>query len=128
MTVSSAHLGPKMVVEALDFYRQKNLNFHFVSNIDGTHIARVLNKVRPETTLFLVASKTFTTQETLTNAHTARDWFLANGGTRDGVPLHFAENGFSSLGICKALMFLSPPASSVRKITGLFSIFCNTYL
>ena len=108
--IGGSDLGPKMVVEALDFYRQKNLNFHFVSNIDGTHIARVLNKVRPETTLFLVASKTFTTQETLTNAHTARDWFLANGGTWDAIARHFAalstnEAAVRAFGIDPANMF-----------------------
>ena len=63
---------------------------HFVSNVDGTHIAEVLKNVNPETTLFLVASKTFTTQETMTNAHSARDWFLATAGDDKHVAKHFA--------------------------------------
>jgi hypothetical protein len=70
-----------MVTEALRPYKN-HLNMHFVSNVDGTHIAEVLKAVNPETTLFLVASKTFTTQETMTNAHSARDWFLATAGER----------------------------------------------
>jgi glucose-6-phosphate isomerase len=108
--IGGSDLGPKMVVEALDFYRQPNLNFHFVSNIDGTHIARTLKKVRPETTLFLIASKTFTTQETLTNAHTARDWFLGQGGTQKDIARHFAavstnEAAVREFGIDPANMF-----------------------
>ena len=87
--IGGSDLGPKMVTEALDFYRQKNLRFHFVSNIDGTHIARVLEAVRPETTLFVIASKTFTTQETLTNAHTARSWFLGGGAREGDIARHF---------------------------------------
>lgn len=87
--IGGSDLGPKMVTEALDFYRQKNLRFHFVSNIDGTHIARVLETVRPATTLFIIASKTFTTQETLTNAHTARSWFLESGATEADIARHF---------------------------------------
>lgn len=87
--IGGSDLGPKMVSCALDFYRQKNLRFHFVSNIDATHIARVLDQVHPGTTLFIIASKTFTTQETLTNAHTARSWFLAQGATRADIARHF---------------------------------------
>ena len=63
---------------------------HFVSNVDGTHIAETLKKVNPETTLVLVASKTFTTQETMTNAHTARDWLLAAAKDESAVAKHFA--------------------------------------
>ena len=63
---------------------------HFVSNVDGTHIFEALAQCDPETTLFLIASKTFTTLETMTNAHSARDWFLAKGGTEQDIPLHFA--------------------------------------
>ncbi|VFS13062.1 glucose-6-phosphate isomerase [Citrobacter koseri] len=74
--IGGSDLGPFMVTEALRPYKN-HLNMHFVSNVDGTHIAEVLKKVNPETTLFLVASKTFTTQETMTNAHSARDWFLS---------------------------------------------------
>lgn len=68
-------LGPLMVTEALKPYN-KGLNLHFVSNIDGTHIAEVLKKLNPETVLFIIASKTFTTQETITNATSAKQWFL----------------------------------------------------
>ena len=82
-------LGPYMVTEALRPYKN-HLNMHFVSNVDGTHIAEVLKKVNPETTLFLVASKTFTTQETMTNAHSARDWFLKAAGDEKHVAKHFA--------------------------------------
>ena len=78
-----------MVTEALRPYKN-HLNMHFVSNVDGTHIAEVLKKVNPETTLFLVASKTFTTQETMTNAHSARDWFLKAAGDEKHVAKHFA--------------------------------------
>ena len=81
--------GPYMVTEALRPYKN-HLNMHFVSNVDGTHIAEVLKKVNPETTLFLVASKTFTTQETMTNAHSARDWFLKAAGDEKHVAKHFA--------------------------------------
>ena len=77
--IGGSDLGPFMVTEALRPYKN-HLNMHFVSNVDGTHIAEVLKNVNPETTLFLVASKTFTTQETMTNAHSARDWFLATAG------------------------------------------------
>lgn len=77
--IGGSDLGPYMVTEALRPYKN-HLNMHFVSNVDGTHIAEVLKKVNPETTLFLVASKTFTTQETMTNAHSARDWFLKAAG------------------------------------------------
>ncbi|EON9248730.1 glucose-6-phosphate isomerase [Escherichia coli] len=87
--IGGSDLGPYMVTEALRPYKN-NLNMHFVSNVDGTHIAEVLKKVNPETTLFLVASKTFTTQETMTNAHSARDWFLKAAGDEKHVAKHFA--------------------------------------
>ena len=108
--IGGSDLGPRMVTEALDFYRQKNLNFHFVSNIDGTHIARVLESVRPQTTLFIIASKTFTTQETLTNAHTARSWFLESGAGEGDVASHFValstnESAVKAFGIDPANMF-----------------------
>lgn len=86
--IGGSDLGPYMVTEALRPYKN-HLNMHFVSNVDGTHIAEVLKKVNPETTLFLVASKTFTTQETMTNAHSARDWFLTAGDEKH-VAKHFA--------------------------------------
>ncbi|WP_370607748.1 glucose-6-phosphate isomerase [Klebsiella pneumoniae] len=87
--IGGSDLGPFMVTEALRPYKN-HLNMHFVSNVDGTHIAEVLKNVNPETTLFLVASKTFTTQETMTNAHSARDWFLATAGDDKHVAKHFA--------------------------------------
>ena len=87
--IGGSDLGPYMVTEALRPYKN-HLNMHFVSNVDGTHIAEVLKKVNPETTLFLVASKPFTTQETMTNAHSARDWFLKAAGDEKHVAKHFA--------------------------------------
>ena len=87
--IGGSDLGPYMVTEALRPYKN-HLNMHFVSNVDGTHIAEVLKNVNPETTLFLVASKTFTTQEPMTNAHSARDWFLKAAGDEKHVAKHFA--------------------------------------
>ena len=86
--IGGSDLGPYMVTEALRPYKN-HLNVHFVSNVDGTHIAETLKKVNPETTLVLVASKTFTTQETMTNAHSARDWFLAAAKDESAVAKHF---------------------------------------
>lgn len=74
--IGGSDLGPVMVTEALKHYAQPGLNIHFVSNIDGTHLAEVLKVVDEETTLFVVASKTFTTIETITNANSAKQWFL----------------------------------------------------
>ncbi|MBV7264096.1 glucose-6-phosphate isomerase [Photobacterium sp. WH24] len=87
--IGGSDLGPYMVSEALAPYKTR-LNLHFVSNVDGTHIAETLKGLNPETTLFLVASKTFTTQETMTNAHSARDWFLAEAKDPAHVAKHFA--------------------------------------
>ncbi|SFA48830.1 glucose-6-phosphate isomerase [Pedobacter suwonensis] len=87
--IGGSDLGPVMVTEALKHYKN-HLNIHFVSNIDGTHIAETLANLNAETTLFLVASKTFTTQETMTNAHSARTWFLENGGKENDIAKHFA--------------------------------------
>nr|WP_321275715.1 glucose-6-phosphate isomerase [uncultured Vibrio sp.] len=87
--IGGSDLGPYMVTEALAPYKN-HLNLHFVSNVDGTHIVETLKKVDPETTLFLIASKTFTTQETMTNAHSARDWFLETAGDQAHVAKHFA--------------------------------------
>ncbi len=87
--IGGSDLGPYMVTEALKAYKN-HLNAHFVSNVDGTHIAETLKNLNPETTLFLVASKTFTTQETMTNAHSARDWFLNSAGDKSHVAKHFA--------------------------------------
>ncbi len=87
--IGGSDLGPVMVCEALKPYHQEGLNVHFVSNVDGTHIAETLKTLNPETTLFLIASKTFTTQETLANALSARAWLTKNLG-EDAVAKHFA--------------------------------------
>lgn len=87
--IGGSDLGPVMVTEALKAYKN-HLNLHFVSNVDGTHIAETLKSLNPETTLFLIASKTFTTQETMANAHSARDWFLKSGASGADVAKHFA--------------------------------------
>lgn len=87
--IGGSDLGPYMVTEALRPYKN-HLNMHFVSNVDSTHIAETLKKVNPETTLFLVASKTFTTQETMTNAQSARDWLLKAAKNESAVAKHFA--------------------------------------
>lgn len=87
--IGGSDLGPLMVTEALKPYQKKNIKLHFVSNVDGTHIAETLKLVNPETTLFIVASKTFTTQETMTNAESARSWFLSKAKNPDFVKNHF---------------------------------------
>jgi glucose-6-phosphate isomerase len=87
--IGGSDLGPYMVTEALKPFKN-HLVMHFVSNVDGTHIAETVKNLDPATTLFLVASKTFTTQETMTNAHSARDWFLAAAGDDKHVAKHFA--------------------------------------
>ncbi|RIA08408.1 glucose-6-phosphate isomerase [Flavobacteriaceae bacterium MAR_2010_72] len=85
--IGGSDLGPAMVVEALSFYKN-HLKTHFVSNVDGDHVNEVIKHLNPETTLFVVVSKTFTTQETLSNANTIRDWFLKSGSQND-VAKHF---------------------------------------
>ena len=85
--VGGSDLGPAMVTESLDYYTN-HLNTHFISNVDGDHIHNNLEKYNPETTLFIIVSKTFTTQETITNANTARTWFLKNAKQED-VSKHF---------------------------------------
>ncbi len=87
--IGGSDLGPLMAVEALAPYAHDRLTLHFVSNVDGSHLHSTLKKVDPETTLFIVASKTFTTQETLTNAHSARRWFLDSAATEGDVTKHF---------------------------------------
>ncbi len=86
--IGGSDLGPVMVCEALKHYKTR-LNLYFVSNVDGTHIAETFKKINPETTLFIIASKTFTTQETMTNAHSARNWFLESGSKETDVAKHF---------------------------------------
>ncbi len=107
--IGGSDLGPVMVTEGLKHYKTR-LNLHFVSNVDGTHIAETLKKVDPETTLFLVASKTFTTQETMSNAHTARAWFLSKGAAETDIAKHFAAlstnaKDVAAFGIDTANMF-----------------------
>ena len=98
--IGGSDLGPVMVTEALRPYKNQ-LEMHFVSNVDGTHIAETLKVVNPETTLFLIASKTFTTQETMTNAQSAKDWLLANGGKQADVAKHFVALSTNTEGVDK---------------------------
>ena len=88
--IGGSDLGPAMIVEALQFYKN-NLTTHFISNIDGDHVQEILNKINPETTLFVIVSKTFTTQETLTNSETVKKWFLSEqfGTTEKDIAKHF---------------------------------------
>lgn len=85
--IGGSDLGPAMAVEALQFYKN-HLNVHFVSNVDGDHVNEVIKKLNPETTLFVIVSKTFTTQETLTNSETIRKWFLESA-TQEDIAKHF---------------------------------------
>src|SRR2546423_2308463 len=87
--IGGSDLGPVMATEALKPYGKPDLNVHFVSNIDGTHIVETTKNLNPETTLFIVASKTFTTQETITNAHSAREWFLKTANDEAAIAKHF---------------------------------------
>ena len=108
--IGGSDLGPVMVTEALRPYWAAGMQAYFVSNVDATHIVETLKKVTPEETLFLIASKTFTTQETMTNAHSARDWFLEAAGDEAHVAKHFAalstnEKEVVKFGIDKANMF-----------------------
>ena len=108
--IGGSDLGPVMVTEALKPYWIEGREVYFVSNIDGTHLTEVLKQVDPETTLFLVASKTFTTQETMTNARSARQWFLDHGGRQQDVAKHFIAlstnaEGVKDFGISEDNMF-----------------------
>ncbi|MEO5648926.1 MAG: glucose-6-phosphate isomerase [Ginsengibacter sp.] len=109
--IGGSDLGPVMVTEALKPYWKKDMQPYFVSNIDGTDLAEVLKKITPDETLFLIASKTFTTQETMTNAHSARDWFLKSAKDKKAVAKHFValstnEKGVEDFGIDKENMFV----------------------
>ena len=109
--IGGSDLGPVMVTEALKPYWVRDIQTYFVSNVDGTHIAETLKKVSPEETLFLIASKTFTTQETMTNAHTARDWFLLSAKDESSVAKHFValstnETAVKAFGIDPENMFV----------------------
>ncbi len=108
--IGGSDLGPYMVTEALKPYQKENITSYFVSNVDGTHIVETLKHVNPEETLFLVASKTFTTQETMTNAFTARDWFLQHANDPKYIAQHFValstnEKAVVEFGILKENMF-----------------------
>lgn len=87
--IGGSDLGPQMVTAALAHYAQPDLRSHFVSNIDGTHLAETLKNLSPESTLFIIASKTFTTQETMTNASSAKAWFLSESNDEAAVAKHF---------------------------------------
>ncbi len=108
--IGGSDLGPVMVTEALKPYWVDGIQVHFVSNVDGTHIAECLKVIEADSTLFLVASKTFTTQETMTNAHTARKWFLEHAGDEQHIAKHFValstnEKAVTAFGIAKENMF-----------------------
>lgn len=109
--IGGSDLGPLMVTEALKPYGNNGpLRVHFVSNVDGTHLAEVLRKLNPETTLFIIASKTFTTQETIMNALSAKQWFIENAQNHDHVAKHFValstnEEKVVAFGIDKRNMF-----------------------
>ena len=87
--VGGSNLGPQMVTEALKQYSDNSINVHYVSNVDGTQIANVLKPLNPEKVLFVVSSKTFTTIETMTNAHTAMKWLTAASFDQQAVKKHF---------------------------------------
>ncbi|OJD28734.1 glucose-6-phosphate isomerase [Diplodia corticola] len=108
--IGGSDLGPVMVTEALKAYGKRDFKLHFVSNIDGTHIAEALKESDPETTLFLIASKTFTTAETCTNANTAKQWFLETAKDESAIAKHFValstnEAEVTKFGIDKKNMF-----------------------
>lgn len=108
--IGGSDLGPVMVTEALKAYSKRDLTAHFVSNIDGTHLAETLRICDPERTLFIIASKTFTTQETITNATSARDWFLSKASDKKHVAKHFVAlstntKAVTEFGIAQENMF-----------------------
>ncbi len=99
--IGGSDLGPVMVTEALKPYGKKGLKVHFVSNVDGTHISETLKGLNPATTLFMIASKTFTTQETMANAHTARAWFLEAAKDENVVKKHFVAISTNAKGVAE---------------------------
>lgn len=99
--IGGSDLGPVMVTEALKPYSKRDLRVHFVSNVDGTHIAETLRMLNPETTLFIIASKTFTTQETLANAVSAKNWFLASAKGPSAVAKHFVALSTNAKAVAK---------------------------
>ena len=108
--IGGSDLGPQMVCQALKAYRHPRLHLHFMSNVDGAHVVEILEDLDPETTLFIVASKTFTTQETMTNAHYARQWFLQYTNDPTHIAKHFVAvstntQGVTAFGIDPTNMF-----------------------
>ncbi len=108
--IGGSHLGPYMVTEALKPYSRAGMSVYFISNVDGTDAAETLKKLDPETTLFIIASKTFGTQETLANAHTARSWFLEKAKDEDQIKKHFValstnKERVTAFGIAEENMF-----------------------
>jgi glucose-6-phosphate isomerase len=108
--IGGSDLGPRMVYQALKPYRHPRLKVHFISNVDGAHVKEELEALNPETTLFIVSSKTFTTQETMTNAHYARSWFLAQSQAEKHIAKHFVavstnRDAVTAFGIDPANMF-----------------------
>ena len=99
--IGGSDLGPLMATEALAPFAHERLRLHFVSNVDGSHLVSTLAKVNPETTLFIIASKTFTTQETLSNAHSARDWLLESGAQLPAVAKHFVALSTNSTAVAE---------------------------
>jgi glucose-6-phosphate isomerase len=109
--IGGSDLGPVMVTEALKPYWQEGIHPYFVSNVDGTQIVEILKLVTADKTIFMIASKTFTTQETMTNANTARDWFLKKGGKKEDIAKHFValstnKEDVEKFGIDPANMFV----------------------
>ncbi|MEL6923697.1 MAG: glucose-6-phosphate isomerase [Bacteroidota bacterium] len=109
--IGGSDLGPLMVTEALWHYWQPGIKVHFVSNVDGTHISETLRQLNPETSLFIIASKSFTTQETMANAHTARQWFLDTAEEEQHIKRHFVavstnKGGVEQFGIAPENMFV----------------------
>lgn len=109
--IGGSDLGSVMVTEALKPWWHERMNVHFVSNVDGAHLTETLKNLRPETTLFIIASKTFTTQETMANAHSARNWFLKGGGHEADIAKHFVavstnKKGVEDFGIDPSNMFV----------------------
>jgi glucose-6-phosphate isomerase len=99
--IGGSDLGPVMAYEALKFYTQRDLTFRFVSNVDGTDFVEATHDLDPAETLFIIASKTFTTQETMTNAQSARRWFLAHGGSEDAIAKHFVAVSTNAAEVAK---------------------------
>ncbi len=126
--IGGSDLGPLMVTEALKPYKN-HLNLHFVSNVDGTHIAETLKSVNPETTLFIIASKTFTTQETMTNANSAKDWFMTSAKDIKQVAKHFVAVSTNS----KAVSEFGIDTKNMFQFLGLgwwtvFIMVCNWFV